>query len=143
MKDVTINNIKNEFREIFGDNYDFYKNKIRQSNDENKMKQKEYNKYFIVVVYPYSKSFLNKNEIITHTSSGYQITATNTHNIKYHKVNFRIVNDRYIFGIYSLNPNSDIKKIKNDANKKYTIVKNYIHWIENDSDKLFDLMDYL
>jgi hypothetical protein len=142
MKDMTINDIKNEFHDIFGDNYDFYKNKIRHSNNENEIKQ-QYNKYFIVVVYAYEKSVLVKNDVVTCSLLGDEIQVTKMYKIKYSKVDFRIVHDRYIFALYSLNPNSDIKKIKNDVYKNYKIGKNYIYWIENDSDKLFDLMDYL
>jgi len=141
-----VKKIKNDLKFVFGNRYGLLKSFLKSIEDNkrwlcyDKNNLDDYNKYFIIQ-YDYEQIDDNNLKILVRNSNGPSknlriYTRTCNHEHLYGYINA----DTITFKIYSLNVSKEeFNTIKKDASK----IKQITHFIQNDTNKLFYLSDYL
>jgi hypothetical protein len=143
IKNITIHKIKYQLHKIFGDMYDSNIKKIKDARADEKIR---YNKYFMVTM-------LNEYHKLKNIDAKYHINMSDSYSVHMKGITYGINYSRYTINITGyLNcllyfesldeKNIDIYEIRSQCWGSHS--KNYnLFWIENDSDAVFDLLNYL
>jgi hypothetical protein len=143
IKNITIHKIKHQLHQIFGDMYDSNIKKIKDAKSNDKIL---YNKYFVVTILKGYHKFKSIN-------ANFHINISDSYSIHMKGVAYRINYSRYTINILgdfncllyfeSLDEkNIEICKIRSQCWGSHSNAYD-LFWIENDSDDVFDLLNYL
>jgi hypothetical protein len=142
---ITINNIRKDLHNLFGDEYEENIKKIKKLELDND--NKFYNKYFIINVHKSPKDYVIANMInnefnICRFEPSCLHIKENSYDINIFGYCIKKFNNRCIY-LESLDGDyPHLQEIKKQCwgnhNEWYTL-----HWIKNDSDKVFNLLELL